>query len=171
MDHFALETDELFKAVSNGNLYRNFMGYTVKKGTDMVGLGVSAIGEVDNAFFQNVKDIKTYEAQTAAGSLVAYRGMFLSSDDVLRKNIIQALMCRFKLSYEDFGNRFNIDFPKDFASEIEALKPFQEEGSLSLDESGITILPQGRLFLRNIAMHFDAYLKKPGTFKNFSKTV
>lgn len=171
MDHFALETDELYRAVGNGNLYRNFMGYTVKKGTDMIGLGTSAIGEVDNAFFQNLKDVKMYLEKTASGELVAYRGLFLTPDDILRKDIIQALMCRFVLSYEDFANRFGVDFPKQFAEEIELLKPFEEEGSLTLDANGITILPQGRLFLRNIAMHFDAYLKKPGTFKNYSKTV
>lgn len=171
MDHFALETDELFRALQNRSLYRNFMGYTVKKGTDMLGFGTSAIGEIDNAFFQNQKDVRTYQETVGRGEAAAFRGLLLSPDDVVRKAIIQALMCQFTLSYADFDRRFGFSFTQVFQNELSALTPFVDEGSLRLTPEGIEVTEQGRLFVRNIAMNFDAYLKRPGNFTGYSKTV
>lgn len=171
MDHFAVKSDELYRALERGTLYRNFMGYTVKRGTDMIGFGASAIGEVDNAFFQNVKEVKAYEQAVSEKGIAAFRGIFLSEDDVTRKWLIQSLMCQFKIDSEEFRQRFSRDFEREFAEEISRLEPFLQDKSIIRQGKVLQITDQGRLFLRNIAMVFDAYLKAPGTFKNYSRTV
>ena len=96
MDHFAQGDDELYKAIGTGTLYRNFMGYTVKRGTDMVGIGVSAIGELGSAYFQNAKEVKEGEEGVDGEGLATYRGCRLTPEDQRRKWVIQSLMCRFE---------------------------------------------------------------------------
>jgi oxygen-independent coproporphyrinogen III oxidase len=170
MDHFSHKTDSLYKALSDGTLYRNFMGYVVRKGTDLVGIGASAIGELGNAYFQNLRGAKEYEERVRSTGLAAFRGHRLSLDDERRKWIIQTLMCRFRLDYPEYEARFGESFSKAFADEIARLGPFTADGLITLSPKSLVVTETGRLFIRNLAMVFDAYLKGPQKV-TYSKTV
>jgi oxygen-independent coproporphyrinogen-3 oxidase len=170
MDHFALETDEMFLASNNGNLFRNFQGYSVRKAEDSVGVGVSAIGEITSAFFQNVKDVKEYTERVTNGRLATLRGLELTRDDLIRKWTIQSVMCRFELNFAEFHSAFGVDAPTYFASELERLGEFYDEGILVRDAQGLRVTELGRLFIRNVAMVFDIYLKMPQK-ATYSRTV
>jgi len=170
MDHFALETDELYRAIANKTLYRNFMGYTVKRGTEMIGVGASAIGELLSGYFQNIKEVKDYETCVANGKFATLRGCTFSEDDRRRKWVIQALMCDFSLSYDAYETKFKDKFDSTFGTEIGQLQGFFEDGILQKENRTITVTSLGRLFIRNVAMVFDAYLKGPQKV-TYSKTV
>jgi oxygen-independent coproporphyrinogen III oxidase len=170
MDHFSHKTDSLYKALQEGTLYRNFMGYIVRKGTDLVGIGASAIGELGDAYFQNLRGAKEYEERVRSTGLAAFRGHRLSDDDKRRKWIIQTLMCRFRLDYPEYAARFNEPFPKAFSDEIGRLAAFTGDGLVVITPGSIEITETGRLFVRNVAMIFDAYLKGPQKV-TYSKTV
>ncbi|NBX68903.1 MAG: oxygen-independent coproporphyrinogen III oxidase [Proteobacteria bacterium] len=170
LDHFALDTDELFRAIEKETLYRNFMGYTVKRGAGMIGIGASAIGEIGNSYFQNIREAKNYEESVAQTGMAAFRGLLLSPEDEKRKWIIQQLMCKFILRFSDFQSRFGSDFKVEFESELRKLEDFSKEGILNLTSEGIAISELGRLVIRNVAMVFDAYLNLPGK-ATYSKTL
>jgi oxygen-independent coproporphyrinogen III oxidase len=170
MDHFAKKTDELAHALGQGALYRNFMGYTVRKAEHMVGVGASAIGEVAGGFFQNTKRAVDYEKCMSENRLATQRGLLLTPDDLHRQWVIQSLMCGFKLDTSEFKARFGVEIDDIFRAELEKLVPFVEQGILSQSETGFRVSDVGRLFLRNVAMVFDAYLS--GKQQNtFSQTV
>jgi oxygen-independent coproporphyrinogen-3 oxidase len=169
MDHFALETDEMYKAIESRTLYRNFMGYTVKRGASMVGVGVSAISELESSFFQNIKGPKAYEDQIDGPGLATHRGCRLTPEDHRRKWAIQHLMCQFRFDFAEYAGRFGEDPEQHFADEFSRLSSFYDDGVLTRDGQGIYVTPLGRLFIRNVAMVFDAYLKAPKV--TYSRTV
>lgn len=170
MDHFAKAGDELFKALKNGSLHRNFQGYTTKKGAKLVGIGLTSIGEGHNYYAQNYKEMKPYEEAIDAGKLPFAKGVELDFDDRLRKELIMSLMSNYLLDIKALEAEFKIDFKeyfKDDLLELEALKEF-----LSLDEKELRVNESGVLLIRNIAMCFDKYLKNIAEDKKvFSKTV
>ena len=159
MDHFALPDDELALAQEQGHLYRNFQGYSTHAHCDLLAFGVSAIGMVGNTYAQNVKDLDPYYAAIEKGELPLERGLTLTRDDEIRRDLITELICQFALDFDAFGKRWNIDARNYFAAEIERLKPMQQDGLLSLDGQGIRVSDAGRLLIRNICMQFDIYLK------------
>jgi len=172
MDHFAKPDDELFKAIEKGELHRNFQGYTTRGGVDLIGIGLTSIGEGEDYYAQNFKDMEPYEAAIDAGRLPFWRGVELSEDDRIRKAVIMDLMSNFKLDIKKIEKMFGIDFKKYFADAIEELQPMVEEGLVKITDKAITVSPTGTLVIRNIAMPFDAYMKKhAGSKKTFSKTV
>jgi oxygen-independent coproporphyrinogen-3 oxidase len=173
MDHFALPEDELSQAVARGTLHRNFMGYTTKVASDMLGIGVSSIGDVRGAFAQNEKKLSTYYAAVAAGQFPIQRGFELSADDHLRRHVITQLMCNFTLAKRDVEQRFAIDFDRTFARELEELAAGPAaEGFVRLTPQAIEVTPLGQLFVRNVCMIFDAYLRaREGEKPVFSRTV
>lgn len=174
MDHFAKPDDELFLAIEKGELHRNFQGYTTKGGADLIGVGLTSIGEGVAHYVQNFKEMDAYEAAIDEGKLPVHRGLVLSADDVLRKAVIMEMMSNFKLNIDGIENAFGIDFFDYFADAIEALKPFVEEELVVVDKEGkkIFVNTTGTLLIRNIVMPFDAYLKKiPEDKRRFSKTV
>ena len=170
MDHFAKESDELWKALENGSLYRNFMGYTVKRGTDMIGVGCSAIGEIGGGFFQNIREHKGYQEAISKSGLATFRGFHLSPEDELRKWVIQTLMCQFEVSLPAFQAKFGQTFEEHFKTELPQLDSLFEDGILEKTQDSIRVTPLGRLFVRNAAMIFDEYLQKPSK-ATYSKTV
>ena len=170
MDHFAKPDDELAIAQANGNLQRNFQGYTTHAELDLVALGVSSISSVNNSFSQNVKSTEQYYAILDKGELPIYRGYLLNDDDILRKAVIQHLACHFALDFEQIGKKFSIDFHHYFASELQELKQMQQDKLLSMDSKGIKVTPAGGLLIRNICMVFDIYLRKQ-TGQKFSKVI
>jgi len=173
MDHFALPDDELSLALADGRLHRNFMGYTVKSSPDMVGLGMSSIGYIDNAFFQNFSLLDKYMTAIDSNSLAIFRGIKLTEDDLIRQYVITSLMCNFKLGFQNFKKRFGVEYHDYFKQEHPKLNEFVDDGLLDETDSGLKITPVGRTFVRNIAMIFDAYLGKETTGEKptFSRTI
>jgi oxygen-independent coproporphyrinogen III oxidase len=170
MDHFAKTDDELAKAVENGMLYRNFMGYTVRRGKNLLGIGASAIGEISGGFFQNTKKASDYEKALEETGLATARGMLLSDEDERRKWIIQSLMCQFRLFSKEFESEFGESLEARYPNELKALSPFIDDGILTPCPEGYLVTQTGRLFIRNVAMVFDAYLNV-SEGKKFSQTV
>ncbi len=158
MDHFALPDDELAQAQEQGHLYRNFQGYSTHAHCDLLGFGVSAIGSVGNTYAQNVKDLESYYAAIVQDRLPIERGLVLTRDDLIRRDLISELICQFRLDFDTFSRRWDIDTRDYFASELEALQPMQADGLLVIDDRGIQVTDPGRLLIRNICMVFDIYL-------------
>jgi oxygen-independent coproporphyrinogen-3 oxidase len=173
MDHFALAEDELARAADERRLHRNFMGYTTRPAADMVGLGVSAIGRVGAAFAQNTKKLSTYYAAIEAGRFPIERGYLLDADDQLRAHVIAELMCNFHLERAPVEARFGIDFDRYFAPELAELRAGPvAHGFLEVSPEGLLVTPEGRLFVRNVCMVFDRYLRARTADKPvFSRTI
>ena len=171
MDHFALPEDELVVARANGTLQRNFQGYSTHRECDLVALGVSAIGSIGNVFAQSAVTTMEYEALIENGQLPIRKGIAVDDDDLLRADVIQALMCYDKLSFEEFGAKHSIDFASYFAAEIERLQPLADDGLIEVDQSGVNITQKGRLLLRSIAMVFDRYIDQAQNDNRFSKAI
>ncbi|GAB4155203.1 MAG: oxygen-independent coproporphyrinogen III oxidase [Planctomycetota bacterium] len=169
MDHFARANDDLAIAAREGRLHRNFMGYTTFPASDMLSFGVTAIGEVDGAFAQNVKDVPEWRSRVLAGELPVHRGHRRSAEDSARRAIILDLMCRFRLRFADHGGADR--FRAAYAAELEDLAPMIDDGLCSVGGEGIEVTELGRLFVRNIAMVFDAYLRDGSRAGRFSRTV
>jgi len=158
MDHFALPDDELAVAASEHRLHRNFMGYTVMPASDMVAVGISGIGEVRRAFFQNEKKLSTYYEALDAGRLPVARGYVLDDDDVIRQYVIHEIMCNFRVEKSDVEARFGVDFDTYLADSLRRLDDVRDAGFVEIDERGLRVTATGRLFVRNICMAFDRYL-------------
>ncbi len=173
MDHFALPEDELSVAQVDGRLHRNFMGYTVQAAPDMVGLGMSSIGYIDNSFFQNHSKLDSYENAISENGLATFRGIRLTKDDLIRQYVISSLMCNFVLKFDEVKRRFDVDYSDYMRDEHQRLDGFVEDGLLRVDKDALHITPVGRTFVRNIAMTFDAYLDSKGEAKGvrFSRTI
>ncbi|MGB5918878.1 oxygen-independent coproporphyrinogen III oxidase [Arcobacter sp.] len=172
MDHFAKENDELFKAIEKRELHRNFQGYTTKGGADLIGIGVTSIGDGVNYYAQNYKDLKQYEEALDSGKLPTFKGYKLSADDQLRQFVIMELMSNFSLNIKRVEEKFHIDFFEYFKEDVDALDEFIEAELMTLDKEFIKVNPTGAMLIRNICMPFDAYLKKiPESKRRFSKTI
>jgi len=171
MDHFALPDDELSIAQRQGDLHRNFQGYSTHSECDLIGLGVSAIGKIGDCFAQNLKEIPHWSAAVAEGVLPLWRGLSLNAEDCLRRAVIESIMCHGIVEFEDFDRRFMIDFSEHFAPEIHQLGILADDGLLELDEGGFTVTPEGRLLLRAVAMIFDEYLQAASKQPRFSRVI
>jgi len=171
MDHFALPDDELSIAMEEGTLQRNFQGYSTMRETDLVGMGVSAIGKVGNSFVQNKKDIRDWQAALDKEQLPVWRGLSLSGEDRLRRGVISAIMCQGFVQFEEFERKYGIDFNEHFALELKLLKPLEDDGLVELSEGTIEVTPTGLLLLRAIAMKFDEYLINDLQGKSYSKVI
>ncbi len=172
MDHFAKPEDELFLAIKKGELHRNFQGYTTKGGADLIGIGLTSIGEGKSHYVQNHKDMKSYEEALDQGRLPTQRGVKLNSDDLIRKAVIMELMSNFKLNIPRIEKEFGIDFFDYFKESIDELKEFENEGLVTIKKDEISTDLTGSMLIRNISMPFDAYMHKfKDSKKSFSKTV
>jgi oxygen-independent coproporphyrinogen-3 oxidase len=172
MDHFAKPKDELFNAIAKGELHRNFQGYTTKGGANLIGIGLTSIGEGSRYYAQNTKDMKRYEELIDSGKLPFERGVELSDDDYIRKQVIMELMANFAIDIKRVEKELNINFKEYFKDAIDNLQEFMDEGLVSLSDDKLKVSLTGTLLIRNIAMVFDAYMQKYiGNKKSFSKTV
>ena len=170
MDHFAKPDDELAVAQREGHLYRNFQGYSTHANCDLVAMGVTSIGMVGNTYSQNVKMVDEYEECISNNKLPVYRGVALSADDVLRREVITQLICNFELDKHAISKQYGIEFDEYFATENADLVAMVKDGLLTTDKNMINVLPQGRLLIRNICMVFDRYLRNKQT-QRFSKVI
>ncbi len=171
MDHFAKPDDELAVAQRQGRLHRNFQGYSTHSDCDLVAIGVSSIGKIGPTYSQNFRELEDYYDALDRDELPIMRGMELNSDDLVRRAIIQALMCHFELSKESFNIAYLIDFDRYFAIELEELKEYEREGLLKLTPEWISVTPKGRMLIRNICMVFDKYLRTRQEHARYSKVI
>lgn len=172
MDHFARPDDELAVAQRERTLHRNFQGYSTKAGSDMYAFGMSSIGHFGSVYAQNHKTLLEYQTAIERGRFATHAGYRMTADDKLRKHVIMRLMCHLYLDIPETESAFGIDFHTAFAAELEKLIPLQNDGLLTIGRDAVEISDTGRLFLRNIAMCFDAHLPAMRTQRPlFSKTV
>ena len=171
MDHFALREDELAKAYRQGNLYRNFMGYTVKPADEFIGMGVTSIGFLENTFVQNHKELPEYYKLLSANKLPVERGKELTRDDQIRQWVIGKLMCQFAVDKAEFKCKFNVEFDDYFFDEEDHLKNCIKDKLIEISDSAIQTTELGKIFIRNVCMGFDFYLKQKGAPRRFSRTV
>jgi oxygen-independent coproporphyrinogen-3 oxidase len=171
MDHFARPDDELAIAQTQGRLQRNFQGYSTRPGSDMLGLGVSAIGRVGPTYYQNRKDLDEYYAELDAGRLPVARGIELTPDDLVRRAVIQALACHFRLSIESIELSYLVDFRRYFADEMRDLRRLESEGLVELQPEWIVVTPKGRLLVRIVCAVFDRYLREREKRAEYSKVI
>jgi len=171
MDHFAKPDDELAVAQRQGNLHRNFQGYSTHSDCDLVALGLSSIGKIGPTYHQNYRKLEDYYGALDKGLLPIMRGMELNADDLVRRAIIQALMCHFELVKEALDNIYQIDFDSYFATELEELEMYEREGLLEINTQKITVTSKGRMLIRNICMVFDKYLRTRVEHATYSKVI
>ncbi len=171
MDHFARPNDELCLAQKNRTLHRNFQGYTTKAGADLLGLGVSSISSVGEIYAQNYRTIKDYYTAIEKRVLPTMRGIRLEEDDIIRRAVISKLLCHCVLNKGEIESEFGIRFDEYFADELVRLEPLQRDGLIILADGSISATQLGRIFIRNVGMVFDKYLRKPADKPIFSKTL
>jgi oxygen-independent coproporphyrinogen III oxidase len=170
MDHFAKPGDELASAQALGQLARSFQGYSTHAG-DLIGLGMSAIGQIGPTYYQNAKELERYYAALDAGRLPVLRGVELSADDLVRRAVIHALMCQFRLSIESIELAHLVDFAPYFAVELRELKKLEQDGLVELQPEWIVVTPKGRLAVRAICMLFDRYLREARERADYSRVL
>ncbi|MDH4173752.1 MAG: oxygen-independent coproporphyrinogen III oxidase [Betaproteobacteria bacterium] len=171
MDHFARPDDELALAQSQGRLQRNFQGYSTRRGSDLIGLGVSAIGAVGPTYYQNQKRLEDYYVALDAGRLPVARGLELTPDDLVRRAVIQGLACHFRLSIESVELSYLVDFKRYFAPEMDRLRRLEAEGLVELQPDWIIVTPKGRLLVRVVCAVFDRYLREREARAQYSKVI
>jgi oxygen-independent coproporphyrinogen-3 oxidase len=170
MDHFARPDDELAVAQRHGTLYRNFQGYSTHADCDLVAMGITAISQVGDSYAQNVKTMKAYEAALDSGHLPVWRGIALSRDDRIRRDVITQLICHFRLEFATIEARYGLVFRDYFATEMESLRTMQADGLLAATDRALQVSPSGKLLIRNICMVFDRYLRERAS-QRFSKVI
>jgi oxygen-independent coproporphyrinogen-3 oxidase len=169
MDHFAKSSDSLIQAQKHGTLHRNFQGYTTHGHCELIGLGVSSIGNVGRIYVQNSKTLHEYYQSIDAGKLAIVRGFALHYRDVLIGQIVQDLMCKFEIDTTAFERQTGSNFRNYFRDLWPRLLQFEDEGLLELKTNRIRVTDQGRFLIRNICMTFDDYLSRDT--QKFSKAI
>lgn len=171
MDHFALPHDSLAVAARRGRLHRNVQGYSTQPDGDLIALGISSISKVGPTYSQNVRTLDDYYDRLDRGELPTMRGIELTADDMLRRSVIESLMCQFALSIDAIEEAYLIDFHQYFSPELEALGILREHDVVELDHHWITVTPCGRVMVRAVAMTFDRHLQHDRERQHFSKII
>lgn len=171
MDHFARPEDELAVAQREGKLHRNFQGYTTQGDSDLLGMGVSAISMIGDSYAQNQKVMKDYVASVSERGNGLWRGLSLTRDDCLRREVIKTLICQFSLDFIAIEQQWQIDFADYFAEDLALLRPLTEDGLVECHQKGLQVTAKGRLLIRNICMCFDSYLRQKARMQQFSRVI
>jgi len=171
MDHFARPDDALATAQAQGRLQRDFQGYSAQPESDTLGFGVSAIGRVGPTYYQNCKAMDDYYAALDAGRLPVARGLELGADDLVRRAVIQTLMCQFRVSIESIELAHLIEFGNYFGPELADLRRLAADGLVEVQPDWIVVTPKGRLLVRAIAMVFDRYLRERAARASYSRVI
>jgi len=169
MDHFAKPGDELVEARNRKSLQRNFQGYSTKAGLEIAGFGVSAISQNPNAYRQNAKTLARYRSDLMKGQLPIERGCLVVQEDKIRRDAIHRIMCDLEIDREPFEKKWNIDFVDFFAGGSHRIRELCDDGLVQDSDGLLRVTETGRLFLRNIAMAFDA--DRPDSGGRHSRTV
>ncbi|ARU05632.1 oxygen-independent coproporphyrinogen III oxidase [Comamonas serinivorans] len=171
MDHFALPGDALAVAKRQGRMQRNFQGYSTQPDSDLIALGVSAIGRVGATYSQNAKTLEAYADAIARGHLPVVRGLALTREDLLRRAVIMAVMCQGELDIEALETSHGVRFASHFDAELRRLQPLVAEGLVTLDARALRVTPLGWYFVRAIAMVFDKHLQTDLDRARFSRII
>lgn len=171
MDHFALPEDDLAQAQARGGLHRNFQGYSTHARCDLLSFGVSAIAAVGDTYCQNSRTLEEYYASLERGELPVFRGLRLSADDLARREAIQELACRFRLSFAELGERLGMDARSYFSAERARLDELQRDGLIDWDGDVVAVTPRGRLLVRVVCMAFDRYLREAQGAARYSRVI
>jgi len=171
MDHFARPDNELAIAQREGVLHRNFQGYTTQGDTDLLGMGVSAISMLGDCYAQNQKELKRYYQQVDEQGNALWRGLALTRDDCIRRDVIKSLICNFRLTYAEIEREWDIRVADYFAEDLQLLAPLAKDGLVDVNEAEIVVTPKGRLLIRNICMCFDVYLRQKARLQQFSRVI
>jgi len=171
MDHFAKPQDELSIAQKDGTLHRNFQGYTTKGNCDLLGLGVSSISAIGNSFSQNTKELQDYYKAIDKQAHAHVKGVSLSTDDIIRGEVIRELMCNLYVNKAKVSAKFDINFDEYFAEDLPLLETFINDGLVSNTSESIQVVQKARLLIRNICMSFDAYMKQHVNKQRFSRVI
>lgn len=171
MDHFAKADDDLVLAQNNGTLHRNFQGYSTHADCDIIAMGITAISSIGDNYSQNIKTLEDYENRLNQGVIPIFRGIELEPDDVLRREIINQLLCHFTLDIQKLEAKWQFSFAEYFESVFPELRRMEADGLLELSDKTLQITPKGRLLARNICMNFDRYLQQKKTSERYSKTI
>ncbi|KKB06426.1 oxygen-independent coproporphyrinogen III oxidase [Pantoea anthophila] len=171
MDHFAKPQDELAVAQRDGKLHRNFQGYTTQGDSDLLGLGVSAISMVGDSYAQNQKDLNSWYSSVEQQGSGLWRGVALTRDDCLRRDVIKTLICHFSLDFAATEAQWGICFHDYFAEDLALLKPLIADGLVEQTTTGLEVTGIGRLLVRNICMCFDRYLRQKARQQQFSRVI
>ena len=158
MDHFALPDDSLVKARKDGSMVRNFQGYSTHGGLDLISFGPSAISQVGDSFAQNARSLDEWALAISQGKPATIRGLTRTTDDAVRAEIIDRVMCTGELVFRDIEKIFQLSFRRYFEPELNRLEPLVADGLMRWTSEGFQVLPAGMLFLRAIAKAFDRYL-------------
>jgi oxygen-independent coproporphyrinogen-3 oxidase len=171
MDHFAKPDDAMAKALANGTLQRNFQGYSTHKGVDIHGFGMSAISHINGTYLQNQKALDAYYAPLDDGRLPILRGYAMTAEDKIRYAAIMHIMCNLYIDYAQLSAEIGIDFANYFKADIASLDDLEADGLVRREPGGLHVTPLGRLFVRIVAMRFDAYLQAEQPKGRYSQTV
>ena len=171
MDHFAKADDALVRAQNEGTLHRNFQGYSTHADCDIVAMGITAISSIGNNYAQNAKTIEAYQACLEQDRIPTFRGIELEPDDILRRQIINQLLCHFELDIRQLEAEWDFHFMAYFDCAMPALAQMQADGLLHLSEEKLVITPAGRLLARNVCMQFDRYLQERKSEEQYSRVI
>ncbi|GAA0813378.1 oxygen-independent coproporphyrinogen III oxidase [Colwellia asteriadis] len=171
MDHFAKPKDELSIAQRNGELHRNFQGYTTRGSCDLLGLGVSSISAIGDSFSQNIKELKAYYQAITDKKHAQEKGLSLSQDDIIRGDVIRELMCNLFLDKRVISDRYAINFNEYFKDDLPLLDTFIADNLVENTQDTIQVSPKARLLIRIICMSFDAYMNKHINQQRFSRVI
>ncbi len=171
MDHFALPEDELAVAQREGELHRNFQGYTTQGDCDLLGLGVSAISMMGDCYAQNQKELKSYYTQVDEEDHPLWKGLTLDKDDLLRRDVIKSLICNFYVDKQKISQEYEINFDFYFSDDLCLLERFITDDLVCINEKSIQVTLKGRLLIRNICMCFDIYLRDKARQQQFSRVI
>lgn len=171
MDHFALADDALALAKRSGRLHRNFQGYSTQPDCDLIGLGVSAIGRIGHAYYQNEKSLPDYEALLRRRTLPVARGLVSSEDDRVRRDVIMALMCQGRVEFAAIERAHGLRFREVFALELARLPPLAQAGLVVLEPAAIELTEAGWYLVRAVAMVFDRHLAHEPAGERYSRIV
>jgi oxygen-independent coproporphyrinogen III oxidase len=170
MDHFAKPNDELAVAQRRKQLQRNFQGYSTRAGSDIYAFGMSGVSQVPDAYWQNEKELPKYQEAVDAGRVPLHKAYFVTDEDKIRRETIMRVMCDLSLDFAAMSQKLGINFEQHFEKELAAIAPFEADGLVRRNPTGVEVTDTGRLFIRNIAMCFDNLLA-PGGERRHSRTI
>ncbi|MGA9779623.1 MAG: oxygen-independent coproporphyrinogen III oxidase [Limisphaerales bacterium] len=170
MDHFAKPTDELAIAQREKKLQRNFQGYSTRAGSDIYAFGMSSISQIPDAYWQNEKELPKWQEAVDAGKVPLNRAYFVTDEDKIRRETIMRVMCDLSLDFAAMSQKLGINFEQHFEKELASLAPFETDGLVKRNSTGLEVTEAGRLFIRNIAMCFDNTLAPMGE-RRHSRTI
>ena len=171
MDHFAKADDDLVTAQNSGTLHRNFQGYSTQSDCDIVAMGITAISSIGDNYSQNVRTLEEYAEKLHHNEIPVFRGIELEPDDILRREIINQLLCHFTLDIQQLEEKWRITFEDYFATALPRIYQMADDGLLSISEKKLEISSTGRLLARNICMEFDRYLEERREEERYSRTI